>query len=106
MIIVTGCYILMSSALTLMVPYTDVHSTSAFADAFQTRGALWAKYIVAIGALSGMTTSLIGSLFALPRCVYAMASDGLIFRSLSHIHPKTQVCLYGSCRGLRSAFLV
>ena len=91
MSVVSVSYILMSGALTLMVPYTQIHQTSAFADAFETKGAIWAKYVVAIGAISGMTTSLVGSLFALPRCVYAMASDGLIYRSLAAVHPKTQV---------------
>uniref|UniRef100_A0A914VEE8 Amino acid permease/ SLC12A domain-containing protein n=1 Tax=Plectus sambesii TaxID=2011161 RepID=A0A914VEE8_9BILA len=94
MSIVTGSYVLMAAALTLMIPYWQVHPTAAFSDAFETRGALWAKYIVAIGALSGMTTSLVGSMFALPRCVYAMANDGLIFKSLAQIHPKTQVPTY------------
>lgn len=91
MTVVTVCYCLMSSALTLMIPYDHIHPSAAFADAFDTLGLNWAKYIVAVGALSGMTTSLVGSLFALPRCVYAMANDGLIFRCLAQIHPRTQV---------------
>lgn len=59
----------------------------------------WAKYIVAIGAIAGMTTSLCGSMFALPRCVYAMASDGLIFKQLAIVNPNTQVSvpLYKTC---------
>lgn len=35
MAIVTGSYILMAAALTLMVPYNQIHPTSAFADAFE-----------------------------------------------------------------------
>lgn len=91
MSIVTVAYVLVSMALTMMVPYNTVHPSAAFSDAFEQRGVMWAKFVVAVGALSGMTTSLVGSLFALPRCVYAMANDGLIFRTLSHIHAKTQV---------------
>lgn len=89
MSVVSTSYVLMSAALTLMVPSDRIHSTGAFADAFEQRGASWAKYVVAVGALSGMTTSLVGSMFALPRCVYAMANDGLIFQSLAEVHPKT-----------------
>lgn len=91
MSIVTVAYVLVSMALTMMVPYTSVHPSAAFSDAFEQRGIMWAKFVVAVGALSGMTTSLVGSLFALPRCVYAMANDGLIFKILAHIHGKTQV---------------
>ncbi|KAK0393243.1 hypothetical protein QR680_000114 [Steinernema hermaphroditum] len=58
MSIVTTAYVSMSAALTLMVPYKEVHPTAAFADAFARRGAVWAKYVVSLGALSGMTTSL------------------------------------------------
>lgn len=90
MSIVTFAYVLMASALTLMVPYDLIHPSAAFADAFEEIGANWAKYVVAVGALSGMTTSLFGSLFALPRCVYAMASDGLIFSVFGFVHQKSQ----------------
>ena len=38
------------------------------------------KNLVAIGALAGLTVSMFGSMFSLPRIVYAMAKDGLIFR--------------------------
>ncbi|EJW85026.1 hypothetical protein WUBG_04066 [Wuchereria bancrofti] len=93
MSIVTVAYILMASALTLMVPFWEVNPTAAFSDAFASRGATWAKYIVSVGAMSGMTTSLIGSMFALPRCVYAMAEDGLIFKIFGQVNDKTQVPL-------------
>lgn len=88
---VTAAYILMSAALTLMVPYYMVNPTAAFSEAFAQHGAIWAKYVVSIGAISGMATSLVGSLFALPRCVYAMAEDGLLFSMFAHISDKTQV---------------
>jgi amino acid transporter len=47
--------------------------------------------VVSIGALCGMTTTLFGSLFSLPRCMYAMASDGLLFSFLGSVNQKTQV---------------
>ncbi|CAG9532173.1 unnamed protein product [Cercopithifilaria johnstoni] len=93
MFVVTVAYILMASALTLMIPFWEVNPTAAFSDAFASRGATWAKYIVSVGAMSGMTTSLIGSMFALPRCVYAMADDGLIFKTFGQVNDKTQVPL-------------
>jgi cationic amino acid transporter 4 len=91
MSLVTGAYILLSSTLTLMVPWSSIDPDTSFAAAFDTVGVPWAKYIVAIGALSGITTALTGHLFALPRCTYAMSDDGLIFKFLAKVHPKTQV---------------
>ncbi|VDN59475.1 unnamed protein product [Dracunculus medinensis] len=93
MSIVTTAYICMSAALTLMIPYWQVNPKAAFSDAFAVKGAEWAKYVVSIGALSGMTTSLLGSMFALPRCVYAMAEDGLLFKTFAQINEKTQASI-------------
>ena len=43
--------------------------------------------------LCRVSSSLIGSLFSMPRSIYSMASDGLLFRSLAHVHPTTQTPL-------------
>ncbi|KIH60571.1 hypothetical protein ANCDUO_09171 [Ancylostoma duodenale] len=69
----------------------QVHPTAAFSDAFALKGATVAKLAVSVGALCGMMTSLVGGMFALPRCVFAMAEDGLLFNSLSVVNGKTQV---------------
>ncbi|OQV18773.1 Cationic amino acid transporter 4 [Hypsibius exemplaris] len=93
MSIVTVSYVGVAAALTLMVPYQGINAEAALPDAFEQRGLVWAKYIIAIGALSGMTTSLVGSIFALSRCCYAMAADGLMFEWFSHLNTRTQVPL-------------
>ena len=45
---------------------------------------------VAVGALLGLSTSLLGAMFPLPRVILAMAQDGVIFRFLANIHPRFQ----------------
>lgn len=37
--------------------------------------------------------SLLGSIFPMPRVIYAMASDGLLFTCLAKINPKTKTPL-------------
>ncbi|KAJ8895292.1 hypothetical protein PR048_000617 [Dryococelus australis] len=39
---------------------------------------------------------LLGALFPLPRVIYAMANDGLIFRFLGKVHPRFQTPLLGT----------
>jgi amino acid transporter len=79
-----------SSALTLMLPYYLQDATTPLPYAFHEAGWAWAGYIVSGGALFGLSTTLLGAMFPLPRVLYAMASDGLIFRWLAHIHPRYQ----------------
>ena len=69
-----------SVSLSLSVPYDEVDQDSALVEMFGQVGAYKCKYIVAVGALAGLSVSMFGSMFPMPRIVYAMAQDGLIFR--------------------------
>lgn len=62
------------------VPYDQVDTDSALVQMFAYVKAPKCKYIVAIGALAGLTVSMFGSMFPMPRVIYAMALDGLIFK--------------------------
>lgn len=61
MVITTTCYCLMAVTLCLMQPYKEIDENAPFSVAFQAVGWNWAKYIVAAGALKGMTTVLLVS---------------------------------------------
>lgn len=58
----------------------------------------WAtiKWIVNIGAAFALCTSLLGAMFPLPRILYAMGSDGVIFKILAVVHPKTMTPILGT----------
>ena len=88
--VVTLLYMLCSSALSLMVPFTSIDVVAPFPDAFQQRGYGWARVLVAGGSLFGLMTSLIGAMFSLPRAVYAMSADGVFFKVFAFVHPRTQ----------------
>lgn len=78
LLICMGAYIAVAAVVVLMVPYAQIDTTAPLSQAFAAHGATWAKYIIAVGAVAGLSTSLMTSIFPMPRIVYAIASDGLL----------------------------
>lgn len=87
--IVFVAYESISVALTLMMPYNKLPDHSALATAFDYRGFPTAKYIVAVGAICGLSSSALDGIFPIPRILYAMASDRLIFSFFAKINERT-----------------
>lgn len=87
------CYILyigVSTVLTMMIPFGHMNSSSPLTEAFDRVGIYWAKWLIGVGAVFGLSASLLGSEFPLPRIIYAMACDGLLFRVLSRVNSRTE----------------
>ncbi|KAK8402423.1 hypothetical protein O3P69_000675 [Scylla paramamosain] len=75
-------YFGVSAVITLAFPYCVLDADDPLVVIFDEDHIGWdaAKIFVSAGALFAFSASLFGAMFPLPRIIYAMASDGLVFR--------------------------
>lgn len=104
LIIIFLAYFGVSTVITMMVPYYEQDPGAPLPYAFGAVGMFEIKWIVTIGAIFALCTTMMGALFPLPRVIYAMASDGLMFQGLSRINGRTKTPLLATaCAGLLSS---
>lgn len=89
LIIVLIAYVSSSLILTLVVPYDHIDEGSALIQMWTYVGATKCRAIVAVGATAGLGVAMFGSMFPMPRVIYSMAQDGLLFKQLSHLWERT-----------------
>jgi len=89
LIICTVLYILVAGVLTGMVPSKDINIDAPVVDAFRRAGLTWMQYLVAFGAMTGITSVLLVMMLSQPRVMLALARDGLVPKGFfGDIHPK------------------
>jgi APA family basic amino acid/polyamine antiporter len=89
LIVCTVLYIAVSAVLTGMVPAHEINRDAAVVDAFRRVGLTWMQYLVAAGAMTGITSVLLVMMLSQPRVMLAMARDGLVPpKFFGDIHPK------------------
>ncbi|CAH0691640.1 unnamed protein product [Spodoptera exigua] len=96
LLVVFLAYCGVSSVLTLMVPYYMQDEKAPFPFVYDQLGWPWAKYAVSVGAICALCSSLLGAVFPLPRIIYAMSSDGLLFRFMGQVSERFQTPLIGT----------
>lgn len=96
MSVITVVYCLMTLALTAMVNYTEIDVNAAFSFAFEKIGMNWAKYLVSIVALKGMTTSLLIGSMGQARYTTQIARSHMIPPWFALVHPKTGTPIYAT----------
>lgn len=82
---------LLSSSYAIKNSFQD--ADAPFPHVFTETGMPVIMWIVTIGAIFALCTSLLGAMFPLPRVLYAMGTDGVLFRSLAAINARTRTPL-------------
>jgi basic amino acid/polyamine antiporter, APA family len=89
LIICTVLYIAVSAVLTGMVPYKEIDINAPVVEAFKRAGITWMQYLVAFGAMTGITSVLLVMMLSQPRVMLALGRDGLVPNSFfGDVHPK------------------
>ncbi|KAK8482030.1 hypothetical protein V6N13_101567 [Hibiscus sabdariffa] len=89
MVITTAAYCLLAVVLCLMQPYPQIDENAPFSVAFEAVGMSWAKYVVAAGALKGMTTVLLVGAVGQARYLTHIARTHMMPPWLAQVHPET-----------------
>ena len=85
------CYFGVATVLTLMVPFDQLKDEAPLAKAFGDHAFKAGQYIVTVGGLAALFGALLGGTFAVPRIIYAMAKDGLLFSYFSKVNQSTSI---------------
>lgn len=107
----TILYIVVSAILTGMVRYDQIDVEAPVASAFKSAGLPWAQFIIALGALAGITSVQLVLMLSQPRVLLAMARDGLIPPGFfGDVHPRFRTpwkstILTGIVVGVMAAFI-
>lgn len=88
LLISTVLYITVTGALTGMVKYTRLNTAAPISTALLLTGVKWASAVISVGALAGLTSVLLVTLFGQSRVFFAMSRDGLLPARYCAIHPR------------------
>lgn len=110
LIISSILYIVVAAVLTGMVPYNLLNNAAPVTFALNYVGLNWVASIVAVGAICGITSVLLTSLFGQTRIFFSMSRDGLLPTLFSRVHPNykspvTSILLVGVVASLIAAFV-
>lgn len=106
LLICVAVYIAISTILTMIWPYYLQNPEAPFPHVFEQIGWIEIKWTVSIGAVFALCTSLLGAMYSLPRILYAMSSDGVLFRFMGRVNQKTKTPVIATLiSGLFSAIM-
>lgn len=88
LVVCTILYILVALVLTGLVNYKDLNVPDSLAIGIDATGFRWGSLLVKLGALGGLSSTMIVMLLGQSRVFFSMSKDGLLPKFFSTVHPK------------------
>ena len=106
--ICTAIYLLVAVVLTGLVKYTSLDAPAPIAMAITITGVSWGSKLVKLGAICGLSSAMVVTLFGQSRIFFSMSRDGLLPKWASAVHPRfrtpyVSTILVGVCVALVAA---
>jgi APA family basic amino acid/polyamine antiporter len=108
LVICTILYILVAGVLTGLVKYTNLNVPDPIAVGIDVTGVRWGSLLVKIGAICGLSSTMVVMLLGQSRVFFSMSKDGLLPAWASKVHPRFRTpylstIFVGLCVGLAAA---
>jgi len=88
LLICTILYILVSGVLTGLVKYDQLNVPDPIAVGIDVTGVRWGSMLVKLGAICGLSSTMIVMLLGQSRVFFSMSKDGLLPKWASAVHPR------------------
>ena len=88
LVICTILYILVAIVLTGLASYTRLNVADPIALGVDVTGVKWGSYLVKIGAIGGLTSTMLVMLLGQTRVFFTMSHDGLLWKWACKVHPR------------------
>jgi basic amino acid/polyamine antiporter, APA family len=88
LVICTVLYILVAGVLTGLVSYTTLNVPDPIAVGIDKTGVRWGSFLVKLGAICGLSSTMVVMLLGQSRVFFSMSKDGLLPRWASAVHPR------------------
>jgi APA family basic amino acid/polyamine antiporter len=110
LVVCTILYILVAVVLTGLANYTRLNVADPIALGVDVTGVHWGSVLVKVGAIGGLSSTMLVMLLGQSRVFFTMANDGLLWKWAGKVHPKLRTpyistIVIGVCAALLAAFL-
>jgi basic amino acid/polyamine antiporter, APA family len=110
LVICTILYILVAVVLTGLVPYSHLNVADPIALGVDATGVRWGSMLVKIGAIGGLSSTMLVMLLGQSRIFFTMSHDGLLWKWAGKVHPRLRTpyistIVVGACVALMAASL-